>query len=862
MKDGWFYRYRWILFAAIITVFYWLLEASMDSIFFFEGSLWVELFYPSIHEIWMRSIITLIILGFGIYVQYSVNELRESKNKIDNLYSLLLSIRNINQLIVQEPDLEELLQKTADALLETRGYMDITLAILKEDKILPVAHSGDHDRKSWSVDLEEEGGYPDCIKEILESEEEKVIQSTSKFCEECDYCHHKGDHKAVVMPLISEGNAVGAIHTCLEKDREIREEEIELLDEIAGDLAYARERILVEKEKKEAEEQLRKSEERYRELFESVKSAIVVHGPEGDIISANPAAEEAFGLKEEGLKERSLDDWKGVLYKENGREMDIDEFPVSKVYDSKEPVEEHVIGISNEGTDEIGWYIITAVPRFNEKGGIERVIASFKNITERKRAEEESEERHRQLKTLFGNLPGMAYRCLNNKDWTMKFVSEGCEELTGYEPDELIDDKVISYAELILPEDREKVANKVQEAIDKNEPFEVEYRIKDSSGEVKWVWERGKEVDFKSEKEYLEGMITDITEKKEAKKELRESRERLEKVIEEAPFPIMLHAEDGEVIKINEVWTEITGYDQEEIPTISDWTEKAYGEKKEEIKQAIESLHEKEEKTSEGKFEIITKDGEKRVWDFMSTTVGELSDGRSLVLRMAQDITERQKAEERKEFLNTLLRQDLRSKCQTIQGYFQLLEEEADLPERHREYLEKSMKGGREADEILDLAKDLKEIEESKSLTEKDIVKVFEHVLDNISGLAEEKGIKIEENYPEEIGKVEGDYSLKTLFTQLLAVRIQTSECNKIRIEASEREKDLLLKIEDDGKQLPNDIKNLFSGDVYTGETTGAGGVRYYMLREIAEHNDCRIEVKDSEMGGARFDLELKRADQ
>ncbi|KXB07049.1 hypothetical protein AKJ52_01020 [candidate division MSBL1 archaeon SCGC-AAA382C18] len=97
----------------------------------------------------------------------------------------------------------------------------------------------------------------------------------------------------------------------------------------------------------------------------------------------------------------------------------------------------------------------------------------------------------------------------------------------------------------------------------------------------------------------------------------------------------MLHAEDGKVIKINEVWTDITGYSQEEIPTISDWTEKAYGEEKTEMEKVIESLYEKKGRTSEGEFEIRTKDGEKRIWNFMSTNLGELPDGRSLVLSTA-----------------------------------------------------------------------------------------------------------------------------------------------------------------------------------------------------------------------------------
>lgn len=59
---------------------------------------------------------------------------------------------------------------------------------------------------------------------------------------------------------------------------------------------------------------------------------------------------------------------------------------------------------------------------------------------------------------------------------------------------------------------------------------------------------------------------------------------------------------------------------------------------------------------------------------------------------------------------------------------------------------------------------------------------------------------------------------------------------------------------------MPEDIKNMFSGETYTGETTGVGGVRYYMIRQIAQHNNVKIEVWNLERNGARFDVRLEKA--
>jgi len=72
----------------------------------------------------------------------------------------------------------------------------------------------------------------------------------------------------------------------------------------------------------------------------------------------------------------------------------------------------------------------------------------YRDITERK-------ERERQLSTLMDNIPGMVYRCRNEPGWPMEFVSEGCQELTGYDPEALESDDLSYGADIVFEEDRE-----------------------------------------------------------------------------------------------------------------------------------------------------------------------------------------------------------------------------------------------------------------------------------------------------------------------------------------------------------------------------------------------------------------------
>ena len=167
-------------------------------------------------------------------------------------------------------------------------------------------------------------------------------------------------------------------------------------------------------------------------------------------------------------------------------------------------------------------------------GGKFYIQAIVHDITKEKQAEYELLQNRQRLSKLLENLPGMVYRCRNDRDWTLDFVSEGCYELTGYTVDELMDDEWRRFSSLILPEDREQVWQDVQDALNKNQPYELEYRIRTKSGDIKWVWEKGSSIFLPDKKDInLEGFITDITDRKKAERNIMRSLEEKEVLLSE-----------------------------------------------------------------------------------------------------------------------------------------------------------------------------------------------------------------------------------------------------------------------------------------------------------------------------------------
>ncbi|PSP86289.1 hybrid sensor histidine kinase/response regulator [Halobacteriales archaeon QS_1_68_17] len=224
---------------------------------------------------------------------------------------------------------------------------------------------------------------------------------------------------------------------------------------------------------------------------------------------------------------------------------------------------------TGKGSEEIASEAISAgVDDYMQKGSGTDQYAVFANRIERTveqhHAKTTLEERERQYATLVGNLPGIAYRCANEPGWPVEFVSEGCRELTGYDPAAF---EGTSFGEKLLDDEvRERVRGEIRAAIEDGESFELTYPIETRGGERKWLWERGCAVRENGAVVAIEGFMTDVTDRKQRERELRETRRRYRSLIDAAPDAILLaDAETGEIVDANEAAAQLLGRPREEL---------------------------------------------------------------------------------------------------------------------------------------------------------------------------------------------------------------------------------------------------------------------------------------------------------
>ncbi|MEW6721281.1 MAG: MASE3 domain-containing protein [Thermodesulfobacteriota bacterium] len=192
----------------------------------------------------------------------------------------------------------------------------------------------------------------------------------------------------------------------------------------------------LEKRVAERTEQLRTSEENYRELIRKIHIAIIVHGTGSRILVANEEARRLLGLTEARPSGEPVADPGLCFLREDGSVMPREEYPAHRALATGEPLRDVVLGVRRTGSEIVVWVLASADPVRGRQGDVSHVIATFVDITGRKRAEDAVTLREREYHTLLDNMPDLIVRY--DKELRRTYVNQSWEKASGLSRQEVV----------------------------------------------------------------------------------------------------------------------------------------------------------------------------------------------------------------------------------------------------------------------------------------------------------------------------------------------------------------------------------------------------------------------------------------
>lgn len=280
------------------------------------------------------------------------------------------------------------------------------------------------------------------------------------------------------------------------------------------------------------------------------------------------------------------------------------------------------------------------------------------DITQAKTAEAALRMSEERFRTLVANVPGAIFRSENEPDWRMEFISDAIEEITGYPASDFIGNRVRTFGSIIHPDDTASLDPELAAG----QPYEAEYRIVHADGSPRWVFERGQGAPATDGTLWLEGVIFDITERKQAEERLAETERRNRMLVEQLPLITYIDAldESSSALYMSPQCEEILGYPAQDWLDDPDmWARLLHPEDRE---RALEA-HLRSLPTGEGfdlDYRLIAKDGRAVWFRDRSVTIYDDAGGPLYAQGYMLDITEARLAQEEivraKEFSETLIR--------------------------------------------------------------------------------------------------------------------------------------------------------------------------------------------------------------
>lgn len=255
-------------------------------------------------------------------------------------------------------------------------------------------------------------------------------------------------------------------------------------------------------------EMLHERESHLRSVLETLPDLIWLKDLRGRYINCNARFTKLFGVSEADIKGETdhefLKQEKADMVAREDREVILSE---------KSIITEEKVRFADDGHK--AFLEIVRTPMYDLNSKLIGVLGIARDITARKGLEKELINKNLKLESLLSNIQGITYRCLLDEHFTMIYMSNYTEKLTGYKPSDFINNSRQTFESIIFRDDITHVLTEIDKAVKKGEAWEIEYRLVHKNGNIIWVFEKGSAVSGKRQKvECLDGFIVNITDRK------------------------------------------------------------------------------------------------------------------------------------------------------------------------------------------------------------------------------------------------------------------------------------------------------------------------------------------------------------
>jgi len=499
-------------------------------------------------------------------------------------------------------------------------------------------------------------------------------------------------------------------------------------------------------------------------------------------------------------------------------------------------------------------------------------VAFVKDVSESQALTESLREQEILTRTLIANLPGVAFRCRNDENWSMLFVSDGVELLTGRSADAFLRGDT-SFGQILHPDDAQRCRDSVEAALAENRPWVgLEYRIRRADGSERWVSETSRGVfDEHGQLQWIDGVIFDITENKRRKAELASLVAAIDRALALVEFDMQ-----GRIRHANQNFLNLTGYSLDELDGKPHRFLKGELNAEGEAAEAELWLALARGEVVRSHVQLRTRAG-RPLWLRLAFNPIFDADGRpSHVVLFCVDLTSLRElesslreAKERAEqgaaaksaFLANMSH-EIRTPMNAILGFAELLLD-TPLQEDQRRHLGTVRNSARSLlgllNDILDTAKlerGAVEIED----TDYDLRELCEQVAASLRITAERKQLGFRLDWEPDVPHfVRGDpMRLQQVLVNLLGNAVKFTEAGEVRLQVGQLQQQLCLTIVDTGIGIePERLERIFEpfaqADASMTRRFGGTGLGTTIARQLVELMGGSIEVDSAPGRGSRF---------